>query len=163
VGRLARGARHRTQAGRRPLRARTAQRPTHRRRNASGDPRPAGPADAGDARHPDPRRRDGRGRRAAADRRLPRPRPPSAAAPAPRSLPLVAWTENCSSSTRAWWAAQDWMPAATVRAEDDETVLAMVAGGLGMAVMPALSLTGAPATIRITDLGPRRPTRTIGY
>jgi DNA-binding transcriptional LysR family regulator len=83
--------------------------------------------------------------------------------PDPRSLPLVDWTENCSSSTRAWWAAQDWMPAATVRAEDDGTVLAMVAGGLGMAVMPALSLTGAPATIRITDLGPRRPTRTIGY
>lgn len=83
--------------------------------------------------------------------------------PAPRSLPLVDWRENCSSYTRAWWAAQDWIPTATVRAEDDGAVLSMVGSGLGMAIMPALSLTAAPAGLEITDLGPDRPTRRIGY
>ncbi|MFF3848338.1 LysR family transcriptional regulator [Streptomyces sp. NPDC002328] len=83
--------------------------------------------------------------------------------PRPRSLPLVDWRENCSSYTRSWWSAQDWIPAATVRAEDDGAVLSLVAGGLGMAVMPALSLTGAPPAVEITDLGPERPTRRVGY
>lgn len=83
--------------------------------------------------------------------------------PDPRSLPLVDWRENCSSYTRTWWAAQDWIPAATVRAEDDGAVLSMVGSGLGMAIMPTLSLTGAPPTTEITDLGPDRPTRRIGY
>ncbi|MER5197142.1 LysR family transcriptional regulator [Streptomyces sp. NPDC002755] len=83
--------------------------------------------------------------------------------PAPRSLPLVDWTENCSSSTRAWWAAQDWIPAATVRAEDDGAVLSMVSSGLGMAIMPTLSLTRTPPGTEITDLGPERPTRRVGY
>ncbi|MFI9154811.1 LysR family transcriptional regulator [Streptomyces sp. NPDC053367] len=83
--------------------------------------------------------------------------------PDPRSLPLVDWTENCTSYTREWWAAQEWLPPATVRAEDDGAVLSMVSSGLGMAVMPALSLTGAPLTLQITDLGPRRPTRRVGY
>lgn len=32
-----------------------------------------------------------------------------------------------------------------------------------MAIMPALSLVGAPDSVAITDLGPRRPTRRIGY
>lgn len=83
--------------------------------------------------------------------------------PDPRSLPLVDWTENCSSYTRVWWAAQDWIPAATVRAEDDGAVLSMVGSGLGMAVMPALSLTAVPPGTEITDLGPERPTRRVGY
>ncbi|WP_405516475.1 LysR family transcriptional regulator [Streptomyces canus] len=83
--------------------------------------------------------------------------------PDPRSLPLVDWRENCSSSTRQWWAAQDWIPAATVRAEDDGAVLSMVGSGLGMAIMPALSLTAAPPGTEITDLGPERPTRRVGY
>jgi DNA-binding transcriptional LysR family regulator len=83
--------------------------------------------------------------------------------PDPRSLPLVDWQENCSSYTRHWWAAQDWIPAATVRAEDDGAVLSMVGSGLGMAIMPALSLTQVPPGLRITDLGPERPTRRIGY
>ena len=81
----------------------------------------------------------------------------------PRSLPLVDWRENCSSYTRQWWAAQDWIPAATVRAEDDGAVLSMVGSGLGMAIMPALSLTAVPAGTQITDLGPERPTRRVGY
>ncbi|AZP20608.1 LysR family transcriptional regulator [Streptomyces aquilus] len=83
--------------------------------------------------------------------------------PDPRSLPLVDWLENCSSYTRTWWAAQDWIPTATVRAEDDGAVLSMVSSGLGMAIMPALSLTGAPLSTQVTDLGPDRPTREVGY
>lgn len=82
---------------------------------------------------------------------------------APRSLPLVDWAENCGSYTRDWWAAQDWIPEATVEAEDDGAVLALVAGGHGMAIMPALSLTGAPESVVVSALGPDRPSRTIGF
>ncbi|MGW2565037.1 LysR family transcriptional regulator [Streptomyces sp. NPDC001537] len=81
---------------------------------------------------------------------------------APRALPLVDWAENCGSYTRDWWAAQDWIPKATVEAEDDGAVLSLVSGGHGMAIMPALSLLGAPDTLGIADLGPRRPTRRVG-
>ncbi|MFF4302336.1 LysR family transcriptional regulator [Streptomyces sp. NPDC001601] len=87
----------------------------------------------------------------------------AAGAAAPRSLSLVDWAENCGSYTRDWWAAQDWIPRATVEAEDDGAVLSLVSGGHGMAIMPALSLAGAPAAVRITDLGPDRPTRQVGY
>lgn len=83
--------------------------------------------------------------------------------PAPRSLPLVDWLENCTSYTRDWWAAQEWIPQAAVEAEDDGAVLSMVSRGLGMAIMPGLSLCGAPDGIEITALGPERPTRSIGY
>ncbi|MFC8271476.1 LysR family transcriptional regulator [Streptomyces sp. NPDC057271] len=83
--------------------------------------------------------------------------------PAPRSLPLVDWAENCTSYTRRWWAEQEWLPAATVEAEDDGAVLSMVSSGFGMAVMPELSLIGAPPSVEITDLGPERPTRSVGY
>ncbi|MGW4985169.1 LysR family transcriptional regulator substrate-binding protein, partial [Streptomyces mirabilis] len=82
---------------------------------------------------------------------------------APRSLPLVDWAENCGSYTRGWWAAQDWIPKATVEAEDDGAVLSLVSGGHGMAIMPALSLVGAPDSVGIADLGPGRPTRQVGY
>ncbi|WP_328889213.1 LysR family transcriptional regulator [Streptomyces sp. NBC_00316] len=82
---------------------------------------------------------------------------------APRSLPLVDWAENCGSYTRDWWAAQDWIPKATIEAEDDGAVLSLVSGGHGMAIMPALSLVGAPNSVGITDLGPERPSRQIGY
>ncbi|CAM5252844.1 LysR family transcriptional regulator [Streptomyces cyaneofuscatus] len=82
---------------------------------------------------------------------------------APRTLPLVDWAENCTSYTRDWWAAQAWIPRATVEAEDDGAVLSMVSRGLGMAIMPGLSLYGAPDGIEITALGADRPTRSIGY
>ncbi|CAM5692827.1 hypothetical protein GCM10010345_93450 [Streptomyces canarius] len=82
--------------------------------------------------------------------------------PAPRSLPLVDRTEDFGSCARDRWAAQDCIPAATVTAEDDGAVLSMVGSGLGMAIMPALSLTGAPPSVRITDLGPERPYRPPG-
>ncbi|MFJ6431723.1 LysR family transcriptional regulator [Streptomyces sp. NPDC091416] len=83
--------------------------------------------------------------------------------PAPRSLPLVDWHEHCGSYTRQWWAGQDWIPKATVLTEDDGAVLSLVSRGLGMAIMPALSLNEAPDTVEITDLGPERPTRSVGY
>ncbi|MEU4040166.1 LysR family transcriptional regulator [Streptomyces collinus] len=83
--------------------------------------------------------------------------------PAPRSLPLVDWAENCGSYTRTWWGTQDWIPSATIEAEDDGAVLSLVGGGHGMAIMPALSLVGAPDSVEITDLGPERPTRRVGY
>jgi DNA-binding transcriptional LysR family regulator len=82
---------------------------------------------------------------------------------APRSLPLVDWAENCGSYTREWWAAQDWIPKATVEAEDDGAVLSLVSTGHGMAIMPALSQVGAPNSVVIADLGPQRPTRQVGY
>ncbi|WP_329550736.1 LysR family transcriptional regulator [Streptomyces sp. NBC_00696] len=82
---------------------------------------------------------------------------------APRSLPLVDWAENCGSHTRGWWAAQDWIPQATVEAEDDGAVLSLVSAGHGMAIMPALSLAGAPASVDVADLGPDGPTRQVGY
>ncbi|MFE1290246.1 LysR family transcriptional regulator [Streptomyces sp. NPDC058751] len=81
---------------------------------------------------------------------------------APRSLPLVDWAENCGSYTRDWWAGQDWIPRATVEAEDDGAVLSLVSAGHGMAIMPALSLTGAGDSVGITDLGVDRPTRRVG-
>lgn len=74
--------------------------------------------------------------------------------------------ENCTSYTRDWWAAQNWIPRATVEAEaeaeGDGAVLSTVSRGLGMAIMPGLSLYGAPDGIEITALGPDRPTRSIG-
>ena len=39
----------------------------------------------------------------------------------------------------------------------------MVSRGLGMAMMPQLSLEGVPDNVEITALGPDRPTRTVGY
>ncbi|MEU7553488.1 LysR family transcriptional regulator [Streptomyces sp. NPDC044571] len=83
--------------------------------------------------------------------------------PDPKSLPLLDWDENCGSYTRAWWQAQDWIPGATVKAEDDAMVLTMVGRGLGMAILPELSLREAGDTVQITDLGPARPVRRVGY
>lgn len=81
----------------------------------------------------------------------------------PRSLPLIDWAENCSSYTRTWWSRQDWLPAARLDAGEDSVVLSMVARGMGMAIMPRLAVLDAPATVALTDLGPERPTRTVGY
>ncbi|WP_030676442.1 LysR family transcriptional regulator [Streptomyces sp. NRRL B-1347] len=83
--------------------------------------------------------------------------------PDPRSLPLADWAENCTSYTRDWWARQDWLPRASTQTEDDGAVLALVSAGHAMAVMPALSLTGAPQGVAVTGLGPGRPTRSVGY
>ncbi|NXY97337.1 LysR family transcriptional regulator [Streptomyces sp. BR123] len=81
----------------------------------------------------------------------------------PRSLPLLDWDENCGSYTRAWWRAQDWIPCATVKAEDDGMVLTMVGRGHGMAIMPELSLREADDSVGITGLGPSGPVRRVGY
>ncbi|MFD7663639.1 LysR family transcriptional regulator [Streptomyces sp. NPDC059788] len=81
----------------------------------------------------------------------------------PRTLPLIDWDENCGSYTREWWAGQDWIPSATVRAEDDTVVLSMIARGMGMSIMPMLTLAGAPAGVAVTSLAPRPPRRSVGY
>ncbi|MEU9084060.1 LysR family transcriptional regulator [Streptomyces sp. NPDC048357] len=83
--------------------------------------------------------------------------------PDPKGLPLMDWDENCGSYTRSWWRAQDWIPRATVTAEDDAMVLTMVGRGLGMAIMPELSLREATEAVGITDLGPGGPVRQVGY
>ncbi|MGW6941488.1 LysR family transcriptional regulator [Streptomyces xanthophaeus] len=83
--------------------------------------------------------------------------------PDPKALPLLDWDENCGSYTRDWWRSQDWIPRATVKAEDDAMVLTMVGRGLGMAIMPELSLREAGDAVEITGLGPRGPVRQVGY
>lgn len=83
--------------------------------------------------------------------------------PDPKALPLLDWDENCGSYARAWWQAQDWIPRATVKAEDDGMVLTMVGRGLGMAILPELSLREAGEAVEITDLGPSGPVRQVGY
>ncbi|WP_328763804.1 MULTISPECIES: LysR family transcriptional regulator [unclassified Streptomyces] len=83
--------------------------------------------------------------------------------PDPKTLPLLDWDENCGSHTRDWWSAQDWLPPATVKAEDDAMVLTMVGRGLGMAILPALSLREATDAVDITGLGPSGPVRHVGY
>ncbi|MBV1856357.1 LysR family transcriptional regulator [Catellatospora tritici] len=81
----------------------------------------------------------------------------------PRGLPLIDWDENCGSYTRQWWSEQDWLPRATITAQDDSVVLSMVAQRLGMAVAPQLSLLGAPPGVAVQDLGPGAPSRGVGY
>ncbi|BAJ31807.1 MULTISPECIES: LysR family transcriptional regulator [Kitasatospora] len=83
--------------------------------------------------------------------------------PDPRGLPLVDWDENCGSYTADWWKRQDWLPPATINVSDDTVVLSLAAQGLGMAVMPRLSLDRPPAGLAVTDLGPDRPSRRVGY
>ncbi|MEU9105492.1 LysR family transcriptional regulator [Streptomyces xanthophaeus] len=83
--------------------------------------------------------------------------------PDPKALPLLDWDENCGSYTRDWWRGQDWIPRATVKAEDDAMVLTMVGRGLGMAILPELSLREAGDAVEITGLGPRGPVRQVGY
>lgn len=81
----------------------------------------------------------------------------------PRTLPLVDWSENCSSYTRRWWTEQDWLPKKRIMVEDDSVVLSMVTSGLGMAVMPRLALDTVTDDVTVTDLGPTAPTRQLGY
>ncbi|MEU5386449.1 LysR substrate-binding domain-containing protein [Kitasatospora cineracea] len=83
--------------------------------------------------------------------------------PDPRGLPLVDWAENCGSYTADRWRRQGWLPTATIDVSDDTVVLSLAAQGLGMAVMPRLSLDRPPAGLAVTDLGPDRPSRRVGY
>ncbi|TDP96438.1 LysR family transcriptional regulator [Labedaea rhizosphaerae] len=79
----------------------------------------------------------------------------------PRQLPLIDWAENCSSYARAWWARQDWLPAATVTVADDGVALSMVAQGIGMAILPRLTLTTQPARVTVTPVDDQPPTRRL--
>jgi DNA-binding transcriptional LysR family regulator len=81
--------------------------------------------------------------------------------PRPRTLPLLDWPENCSSYTRSWWATQDWLPPRRLDVADDSVVLSMVAQGIGMAILPRLTLLSPPPGVEIVDLGPDRPTRRL--
>jgi DNA-binding transcriptional LysR family regulator len=81
--------------------------------------------------------------------------------PRPRELPLIDWAENCSSYTRAWWASQDWLPPVTVDVADDGVVLSMVAQGIGMAVLPELTLKNVVPNVTVEPLGDAAPTRRI--
>lgn len=81
----------------------------------------------------------------------------------PRGFPLIDWAENCSSYTRAWWASQDWLPKATLDVADDGVALSMVAQGIGMSILPKLSLMTTPPSVTITPLGDNAPTRRIVY
>jgi DNA-binding transcriptional LysR family regulator len=76
-------------------------------------------------------------------------------------MPLIDWAENCSSCTRAWWARQDWLPPATINVADDGVVLSMVAQGLGMAILPRLTLADLPAGVTVSSLGDDPPVRRI--
>jgi DNA-binding transcriptional LysR family regulator len=82
--------------------------------------------------------------------------------PDPRSLPVIDWTENCSASTKEWFAAQEWLPSATISVADDTVLLSMVAHGLGMAVVPRSTAADRADVVR-EDLGAGAPRRTVGY
>lgn len=79
----------------------------------------------------------------------------------PRGLPLIDWAENCSSYTRAWWSRQDWLPSTTLDAADDGVVLSLVQQGIGMAVLPRLTLAVTPEGVTVTPLGDNPPTRRL--
>jgi DNA-binding transcriptional LysR family regulator len=81
--------------------------------------------------------------------------------PGPHGLPLIDWPENCSSYSRAWWSSQDWLPPATLNVADDGVVLSMVAQGIGMAILPRLTLIDAPRGVTVASLGAQPPTRRI--
>lgn len=83
--------------------------------------------------------------------------------PNPRRLPLLNWDENCSADTKRWFAAQEWIPPATINVTDDSVLLSMVAHGMGMAIVPRTTAAGIPPTVTAQDLGVEAPTRTIGY
>lgn len=79
----------------------------------------------------------------------------------PRNLPLIDWAENCSSYTRAWWNRQQWLPKVTFDVADDGVVLSMIAQGIGTAILPRLTLAGAPPSVVVTALDDDPPTRRI--
>ncbi|MEY9889557.1 DNA-binding transcriptional LysR family regulator [Catenulispora sp. MAP12-49] len=79
----------------------------------------------------------------------------------PQGLPLIDWPENCSSYTRDWWRTQDFLPKATLEVADDGVVLSMIAQGVGMAILPRLTVTGPVAGVTVESLGPHAPTRRI--
>ena len=81
--------------------------------------------------------------------------------PDPRGLPLLDWPENCSSYTRRWWATQDWLPPRRLEVADDSVVLSMVAQGIGLAILPRLTVLIPPPGVTVVDLGPGRPTRRL--
>ncbi|MDX6262128.1 MAG: hypothetical protein QOH84_3816, partial [Kribbellaceae bacterium] len=86
-----------------------------------------------------------------------------AGCPDPRSLPLIDWTENCSTETQQWFRTQDWLPPATINVAEDTVLLSMVAHGLGMAIVPETTAADRAPTVVFEPLGSTAPRRTIGY
>ena len=77
-------------------------------------------------------------------------------------LPLIDWAENCSSYTRSWWRTQDWLPSTRINVEDDGAILAMVAQGIGYAILPRLTMPAPPQPgVDVVPLGGRPPTRRL--
>jgi DNA-binding transcriptional LysR family regulator len=68
-----------------------------------------------------------------------------------------------TAAGQRWFAAQDWLPPATINVADDSVLLSMVAHGMGMAIVPRTTAAGIPPTVTTQDLGAQAPTRTIGY
>lgn len=87
---------------------------------------------------------------------------PAAGTRDPQGLPLIDWAENCSSYTRRWWRTQDWLPSARIDVEDDGVILAMVAQGIGYAILPRLTLPERPSPgVEVVPLGEHPPTRRL--
>lgn len=82
--------------------------------------------------------------------------------PDPRALPMIAWHENCSTETRRWLAAQDWIPPGDMTVQDDGVVLSMIGHGLGAAIVPRLTVAGAGGKVAFADLGADAPVRRVG-
>ncbi|MCP2257434.1 DNA-binding transcriptional regulator, LysR family [Streptoalloteichus tenebrarius] len=82
--------------------------------------------------------------------------------PDPRSLPMIHWEEATSPETRRWCAAQSWLSASDLRVQDDTVVLSMIAHGMGAAVVPRMTLAGAPPNVAVQPLEDP-PVRRIGY
>jgi DNA-binding transcriptional LysR family regulator len=77
-------------------------------------------------------------------------------------LPLIAlggW--HFQTSLEAWFAAHGLNPSFPLRAENEATVRAFVAAGLGAAIVPALGVTDADARVAVLDLGAVVPTRRV--
>ncbi|MGV9349287.1 LysR family transcriptional regulator [Streptomyces spiralis] len=83
--------------------------------------------------------------------------------PTPRALPKIYWREAPSQETKRWCAAQAWASTGCIRVADDSVAMSMVGHGLGAAIVPRLTLVGAPPTVAMQSLGPDAPVRRVGY
>jgi len=71
-------------------------------------------------------------------------------------LPYVMTDGGCEPAIRELFARHEVQPNVRYRAQGTETLMAMVAAGLGVAVVPELSLPGLPASgVRVLALTPK--------
>lgn len=78
-------------------------------------------------------------------------------------LPLICF-RTCRNGQRieGHLRARGIEPTVAFRSDDNMTVQAMVAAGLGAALVPRLSMLPASDTVTVIDLGPRLPPRALG-